>query len=314
MKLKIIKIVAILTVCIAYSACDEIIDPDISNKKVTLYSPGDGVTITSNTVLFKWNALEGAAKYRLQVVSPSFSAIVSVLADTIITTTQFSLALSKGSYQWTVSAINNTASAYSDTLSLTVALSGDLSQSTVSNLYPKDAIGSQDITFGWKNVYSADSYIFEIWSPAWQSGSIIKKDTISVNEYTLSNLNEGSYAWGVKAINDSTETPFSHYSIIVDTTAPGKPTLIAPTDASSTSSTSVTFQWTRVTDTGSTLSDSLFVARDSLFSDCLIENRITSTSSTETLTTTGTYYWRVRTYDAAGNKSVDIKFYTLIRQ
>ncbi|MBN1462687.1 MAG: hypothetical protein JXQ69_09375 [Paludibacteraceae bacterium] len=313
MKLKMIKLVAIVAICIAFCACDEIIDPDISNKKVSLYSPSDSVTITANTVLFKWNALEGAAKYRLQVVSPTFSAISSVLADTIITNTQFSLALNKGSYQWTVSAINNTAMAYSDTLSLTVALSGDLSLSTVSNLYPTNAAASKNITFIWDKVFSAKSYEFVLWSPSWQSGSIVKKETISTNQYTITGLSEGTYAWGVKAINDSTETPFSNCSITIDVTNPLPPTLTTPAEASTTNSSSVTFQWTRATDTGSTLFDSLYVATDEQFINCIVNRKMSSTSATENITTAGTYYWRVRTIDAAGNKS-EYSTHTFIKQ
>ena len=229
MRLKVIKLVAIVCLCLVYCSCDEIIDKDISGKKVTLYSPGNNVTITTNTVLFKWNPLDGAAKYRLQVVSPTFGSIASIMVDTIITTNQFSLALNKkGSYQWTVSATNNTATAYSDTLTLTVVLSGDLSQSTISNLYQTNAISSKDITFIWDKVYGAKSYVFVLWSPAWQSGSIVKTETITTNQYTMSNLGEGTYAWGVKAINDSTESLYSNRSITIDTTNPGTPTLTAP--------------------------------------------------------------------------------------
>jgi hypothetical protein len=306
MKLKVFKFVAIVSVCIAFCACDEIIDPDISNKKVSLYSPSDSVTITANTVLFKWNALEGAAKYRLQVVSPSFSAIATVLADTIITNTQFSLALSKGSYQWTVSAINNTATAYSDTLSLTVALSGDLSLSTVTNLYPKNAIASKNISFSWDKVYSAKKYIVAIWNPSWQVGTQII-DTVTTNQYSITDLAEGSYEWGVKAYNDSTETTYSHFPLIVDVTVPILSTLSSPADQFIQSSTSVTFEWTRAPDSGSSLYDSLFVATDNLFNTTttyLVKEKFTGTSTTQTITNTGTIYWRVRTCDAAGNKSV----------
>jgi len=313
MKLKVIKIVALVSLCLVYCSCDEIIDKNISGKKVTLYSPGNNVTITTNTVLFKWNPLDGAAKYRLQVVSPTFAASASVLADTIITATQFSLALSKGSYQWTVSAINNTATAYSDTLSLKVALSGDLSQSTVTNLFPKNAIASKNITFGWDKVFSAKKYIFALWSPNWQSGTLIKIDTVTTNAFTMSNLNEGNYEWGVKAINDSTETPFTHFPLIVDVTAPGKPTLISPTDASTTTTTSVTFQWSQVSDSGSPLSDSLYVASDNLFSNCLVKEKLSTSTFTETITTTGTYYWKVITCDAAGNRST-YDIHSFIRQ
>jgi hypothetical protein len=298
MKLKHFNIFIFFAVFFVYVSCDEIIDPDIAKKKVTLYSPADGVTVTSNTVLFKWNEVKGAAKYRLEVVSPTFKNAASAILDTTITTTQFSTTLIKGKYQWTVTAINNTAKAYSDTLSLTVSQSGDLSQYTIANLSPKNAIAKTSITFSWDKIYSAKKYVFVIWNPSWESGTETR-DTVSTNYITLSNISEGTYEWGVKALNDSTESEFTHTPLIIDITAPDTPTLIGSTVSNS----SVTFQWSRKTDSGSTLSDSLFVATDNTFTNCKIKERFSATSTTQTISSTGTYYWRVRTCDAAGNCS-----------
>ncbi|MBN2664641.1 MAG: hypothetical protein JXR68_13410 [Bacteroidales bacterium] len=196
-------------------SCDEIIDPDISKEKVFLFSPVDSATITTNAVLFTWDPVYGAAKYRLELVSPLYNKPVTVILDTFLTATQFSLQVTKGIYQWTVTAYNNTAIAYGDIYNLTVTQGTDLSQYTVLNLAPSDTLSNSTVTMLWDKVYSATGYIVSIWSPTWQRGVEEKKDTVYTNQYNYT-FKDGVYAWGVKAINDSTETKYSVCSLVID--------------------------------------------------------------------------------------------------
>ena len=56
-------------------ACNDIIAKDISEETPVLILPGANDTISSNPVQFKWEEMEGATKYKLEVVHPSFSNI-----------------------------------------------------------------------------------------------------------------------------------------------------------------------------------------------------------------------------------------------
>jgi hypothetical protein len=296
-------------------SCNDVFDKDIENNKVQLYSPSNNVTIGANTVLFKWNKMEGATKYRLEVVSSSFTSISSVIVDTIITNTQFSKSLTKGNYQWTVTAINNTAKAYSDTFNLKVIQSSDLSSSTISNTYPTGTIAVSPNTFSWDAIHGAKAYIVAIWKNQYQSGSLITSDTVTTNSFTTSKtLSDGTYVWVVKAINDSTETAYTKTTITIDTSAPNAPTLSSPESGTSITGTSVTLQWTTGTDlvSGTARRDSLYIATNNQFTNASIK-LVSGGSSTETISTAGTYYWRVRTYDEAGNASAYSSTRTFIK-
>lgn len=296
-------------------SCNDIFDKDIENNKVQLYSPSNNVTVGANTVLFKWNKMDGATKYRLEVVTSSFSSIKSVTVDTIVTTTQFSLSLKKGNYQWTVTAINNTAKAYSDTFNLNVIQSSDLSSSTVANTYPNGTIAASANTFSWDVIYGAKAYIVAIWKNQYQSGSLIASDTVTTNSFTSNKtLSDGTYVWVVKAINDSTETAYTKTTIIIDTSAPDTPTLTSPESGTTVTGTTVTLKWTTGADlvSGTTRRDSLYIATNSLFTNASIK-LVSGGASTETISTAGTYYWRVRTYDEAGNASAYSSTRTFIK-
>lgn len=300
-----LKLIAFFAFCILFTNCDEVFDKDIESDKVQLYSPANNITIAANKVVFKWNALDGAVKYRLQVVSPSFSSISNVLTDTIITSTQFSLVLKKGTYQWTVTAINNTAKAYSDTLSLSIIQTADLTNSTITNTYPSGVISYAANSFNWDVLYGSKSYIISIWKNQFQTGTLIDKDTVTTNSFTTSKtLTDGTYVWAVKAINDSTETQYTKTTITIDTSIPNTPVLTSPDDATSITTTSITLKWTSGTDlvAGTTRTDSLYIANNSNFTDATVK-LVAGGSSTETITEAGTYYWSVKTVDAAGNLS-----------
>ncbi len=118
------KILIYISLLLGTFGCDEVFDKDIADEKVSLFAPANNTEIIASgdtAILFKWNELEGAKNYQIQIVSPSFQAPVLALTDSLVTKTQFSTSLSAGKYQWTVTAINNTAKAYADTFSITIS-------------------------------------------------------------------------------------------------------------------------------------------------------------------------------------------------
>lgn len=306
--------ITFILIVITLISCDEIFDKDIAKDKVSIYAPADNASISSNTVLFKWNELDGAKFYRLQVVSPSLAAPSLVFADTIIATNQFNLTLTPGNYQWVVTAINNTAQTNSDTLNLTILQSSDLSKSTVANLYPQTALASAGATLSWDPITSADRYILVLWSPTWQTGVKIRTDTVTSAELTVASLTEGKYAFGVKAINETSATAYATANFIIDRTAPGTATLISPAEGFKIiGTTSVALSWNRASDNGSELHDSIYIADNTQFTNCIRE-RVNAQSITKTIAQTDTFYWYVRSCDAAGNVGANGTYRSFIRQ
>jgi hypothetical protein len=100
-----------LLLCLCAQGCAEAIEKDLSKKQVTLTAPSDQVVVPDSSALtFAWDSLEGAIRYKLQVVSPSFDSIVQLYADTTVTGFFYTLPLLtvRGRYQWRVMGLNNT--------------------------------------------------------------------------------------------------------------------------------------------------------------------------------------------------------------
>jgi hypothetical protein len=98
-----------------FSACDDILAPDISGKEVSVVSPVNKTEITEGRVSFRWNAMEGAEKYRVSVVSPAFETARMAIKDTVLYQDSLSTIMSFGfdielapeKYQWSIQAFNH---------------------------------------------------------------------------------------------------------------------------------------------------------------------------------------------------------------
>lgn len=96
-------------------SCSDIIEPDLSDKEVAIIAPSEDVLIEEGEVTFLWDLLPGASRYRLTVVSPSFDSVSSVIGDVVIVPDSTDLSgshtelLSKGDYEWRLSAVNESS-------------------------------------------------------------------------------------------------------------------------------------------------------------------------------------------------------------
>ena len=87
---------------LSFISCDDILEEDISNDIVQTTYPFEGAVIESNVVNFQWEELDGAKKYRVQVLD--FDE--TVVLDSLVTKTSFLCPLSPGNYQWKVRGEN----------------------------------------------------------------------------------------------------------------------------------------------------------------------------------------------------------------
>lgn len=279
-----------------FSCTKDIVEPDLSNKTVTLLAPADSFQTTTLTHLFWWNEIEDAEKYNLQIVSPGFSSIQKLLLDTNLTTNKFAFTLTPGVFQWRVKAFNSSSNSPYSIFTLTIDSTTDLSGQTIVLNSPANNFltNTTTHTFKWDTLYNADEYRFQIINSF--SQTIIDVTlTTDTAKYTLS---EGQYTWQVRAQNATSISPYSSRTITVDTTAPAVsvPTFPANNDTITGTDSLV---WTR---NSSAVGDSIFIYTDSLFSSP-VKAYTTNTDYTFTGTINQDYFWRLRSKDAAGNWS-----------
>lgn len=193
----------------------------------------------------------------------------------------------------------------------------DISNATVLILAPKDSsvVTTNAVGFNWEKVEEATAYRVQIATPDFENTVQIVLDSIVVED-TLGNvvtridqeLLNGTYTWRVRAQNSDYETVYSMSSFQVDgdedldVTPPNTPQLAAPANGASLAQSSVSFSWTREDIAGTAERDSIYI-----FSDESLTNLTTKAlGANKTYTTSlasGTFYWYVRAFDAAGNQS-----------
>jgi hypothetical protein len=295
-----------VTCLVFLSSCTDVFEKNMEKQTVILLAPANNLQTDISTHTFWWEEVKHARYYNLQLVKGSFSNILSLELDTHLTSEKFTYTLLPGSYQWRVRAYNNGSSTAFSVFSLQIDSTSDLSQQQVVLIAPANQFVSNNTQpiFQWYELYNAESYRFEIRTPNWNGVLAISPQIISAASYTPSiPLPEGLYEWGVQALNNASASAFSKRSIHIDTTAPGKPTLIAPINNAQLPDAPFTFSWNRAADSGSTLHDSLYIFADTNLTNLVKSVGILFTSHSDSLGQ-GNYFWRVITYDAAGNKGI----------
>lgn len=279
-----------------------------------LIVPAASDTILSNPVLFKWEEMEGATKYRLQVVSPSFSSISYYVLDTIVTNTQLTYSLDSTVFELKLTAMNGGYT--SQTLGpvqfwVGVGPTVNVSQVILSSPSSDNYVNSTfNDSFSWQSISGALTYEFSLReSDNFAIGNILHtQNAISTTQFTLPGslvLDEGTYSWGVKAYFASGETNYSTRKFYIDLTDPNTPTLTSPAAMSFQSTGVITFSWSNGIDGGvvhAPIHSIIEVSDDPSFTTILFTDDLIGSTSNFTLTT-GTFYWRVYNYDEADNTS-----------
>lgn len=290
----------ILLMVFGFVSCGEILlEKDISNQTVELVAPVNDAQFLSTGVTFTWNSVQDATKYQLQIAKPNFTNPLQIVLDTIQSNTSFTKQLAVGGYQWRVKALNSSYSTVFTTRSITIASNDDFQSNTVLLVLPaSNLITNTPLqTLSWQAVIGATNYELQ----AFDSTNTLVLNQNTTNTTYNYTFPEGSYQWKVRATNGTDFTLFSARSILVDLTPPNTPTLISPANASVTTATDISFQWSRTPIIGSTERDVVYIYSDSALTSLLSETQATS-PYLKTLSS-GTYYWRIKSFDSAGNAS-----------
>jgi len=289
--------------------CKDIIQQDISSRVVEVLSPADSVVSDKYDVTFWWDEVQDAKKYRLQIVTPSFSAVQQFIADSLISDTKFTLQLFPGNYQWRIRAENGTSYTPFVTRVLKIDTNSNLTNQTfnvnspVTDYYTSSMVSN----FSWPAFPYATTYEYVITNTVTGIQKILTTDQANITD----TITEGNYFWKVRALNSNNNT-MTLYSqertIFVDLTAPAASLPYLPAD-NGLDTNSVRLVWLRSTDA---YADSIWVAQDSLFQNIVQKTYTTDTSYLlQPLIFSNTYYWKLKTRDKAGNwsnNSVKFKF------
>lgn len=287
------------------TSCRDIFERNLEKISIAIQAPPDNYKSTTFAVNFLWDEVKGATHYRLQIASPNFTNITQLVLDTPATTNQFSYTLKPGSYCWRVRAENKSSNTEYATRCLSIDSTPNLSAQQLVLASPVNnyATTQTSITFRWYPILNADDYRFELHTPDFNGSLVLNPAIIRDTFWVVTGLAEARYEWGVRGQNTFSNTAFSTRKFIIDTTSPATPVMLAPASNDTLDGSSMDFTWTQVTDSGSTISDSLRIFSDSTGATVKKEYYTTATLQNVDTLSAKTYFWQMRAIDAAGNKS-----------
>lgn len=283
---------------IIFASCTkDFVEPDISSKEVVILAPSDSLSTSTSSVTFWWEEIEGARKYRIQVVKPSFAALQQIITDTLVSGDKFIWSFSPGNYQWRIRAENTISETEFITRSFTIDSTLDLTSQTVVLTSPQSGALLNETSVGlqWNSLYNASSYHVQVLDQG--SLALIIEDTVST-AYLNTTLPEGAFTWQVKAINSTSSSNFYSSSFTIDTTRPAASTFISPF-YDQTLTTLDTIKWNRYPGTAA---DSLIIVSDTIsYSNQTAVLR--QDNFYKFIGASGVYFIRIKSVDSAGNWS-----------
>lgn len=288
-----------------------LLSSDIRQKTVQLMSPSNKSVLIEKKVTFWWNLLDGATKYNLQVVSPSFANPAKVIYDRWISSNSVSVDLEAGNYEWRVKAANGISETPFSQFALNVYFN-DLSNQKVSLTKPLygEQTNQSSIKFIWERLSGNVIYHLLVKKDSWESGTTVQEINTGDTEATLPLL-DGDFYWGVKALDtqNNSETPYSVRKLFIDLTTPEIPRLLSPSNNLSTSDLLVNFSWepSDAADTKLTYMLEMF----QIHADVIVQlpSKTTQLKSLGyNFDSVGKYKWRVLATDLAGNRSAYSEF------
>jgi hypothetical protein len=308
MKKGIVIIIALITVL---SACKRWTETDLTEETVVLLAPANNHSDSLLSTTFFWEELKGTDEYKLQVVSPSFDSMIYLDLDSVMTVNSFVMNLLPGSYQWRVKAMNSISETEYSMSSFVITETESLNGQIIDLVSPSSQWVGQDssLFFDWSTLGAADEYIFKIVDSG--NGTVVYTESTTEDSLTYVMETDGNYRWTVQAINAIGATAASERYFTLDRVQPNAPFLLIPSELDTISQLDIDFTWTQASDNGSALTDSLYIGTDSLFSTVYSYKGISESYSADSLPS-GTYLWKVQSFDAAGNVGIESQIRTIV--
>jgi hypothetical protein len=276
-----------------------------------LQTPANGAATNDNTTSLDWSDVTDASgvSYSLQVDNNSDFGSPEVDVSGLATSAYTTAALADGTYYWRVRAVDGvgnssawTAARYFtvDTIAPTMPqllspASGALTNDTTPDLDWADVSDTTGVT-----------YSLQVSTVSTFSSTVVNVTGLTTSAYTTAVLAAGTKYWRVKAIdgagNDSGWS--SAWNFTIDTTAPTLPTLVSPTNGAMVNTATPSLDWSDSTDASGVVSYRVQVASDSGFNSLVVNvSGLAASAYTTVALAQGTWYWRVKAVDGAGNES-----------
>lgn len=283
------------------TGCSEIFEQDITNKAVQIMTPADSAASRSVSQTFRWQPLEGAREYRLQIGSPSLTDASDFFLDTLTAQTSLRLVLQAGRFEWRLTARNAGYESNPVGRFFRIDSSSNLAEQNFRLVAPANnsLLGSGTVTFRWEALPMADRYVFKLDG---QEG-----ETVNANQLVKTLPTEArAYSWQVTAVNaTSQKTADQAFTFRLDPTSPAKPTLLSPQDNSYLQALPVTLSWQR--GSTETVRDNLYLYTANQTVIAGFPKALTTTTYTiqrsQTNLGAGTYYWAVESVSGNGRVS-----------
>lgn len=298
----IFKDIAMLLLMITINGCNTFFEEDITQKTVGILSPSSGTESEVASQTFWWKKVDGASHYHLQIVTPSFDSIQVLILDTIVSSDKFMMVLYPSVYEWRVRAENSAWQSQWTSTTLKIYSTNDLTRQKINLRAPGSLSNKSKNLFRWEGLYNADHYAIVAYKDQWEGILAISYTNVDTTNFET-NLNDGMYIWGVKAINSTSETLYTQKSLMVDTSSPEVPDLLAPSDKSISSALKVSFSWNSSDMMSGLAQDTLKIYSDKELTK-KVKVVVSNSKSVEiTFTERSAYYWTVSSVDKAGNHS-----------
>jgi len=288
---------------LGWSSTQTFVIDTIPPSTPTLISPENNYIDNNLTQTFTWTQPEPNATYQLQI-STENSFASPYHDNSSLTEISYSYTLpAGGTYYWRVRASDNVVnqSAWSENFKLTItAPSGAPSLS-----FPENGLFENDNTptFGWAAGFYAENHRLLVDNDPDFSSPVENRLFTTEFSYTPAaenSLPDDNYSWKVVGINEWGETPSPVWIFTVDTIPPSAPALVSPTNGLHVDNTPDNFDWSDVADAERY---EISVDNNADFSfPAISASDVSFSTYTPTITLeNGTYYWKVRAYDNAGN-------------
>jgi len=292
-----------IAVLLLLVACDDILEPDIRKEAVRLLMPADSAQISKAEVAFRWEALNGARSYRLQVASPSFGSPLQTYIDTVNTDTFLSLPLHPGRFEWRVQALNaGYESAFTSSFFIVDSAAG-VPDKQLRLLAPaqNSHTNKKSMEFSWAPVEQAAKYIFELLDdPRFDTTVTVPKVAVRLPSTSK------TLRWRVSALSPKGVLVSPVWTLITDFEAPVAPECVYPRADTVIFNWPVTLKWKRLSN--DVVEDRLFLyLSDQQTVVTSFPKRVPGSSFTLTQGLSlvpGNYFWAVQCLDKAGNTSV----------
>jgi hypothetical protein len=282
------------------AGCSNIIEQDLSSKKVIIDAPTSDSLVNYNQ-LFWWETVDGALKYQLQIASPNFDTLQTLVLDTTVTSTKVKYTLAAGRYQWRVRALNGSSQTPYNGSKFKI-YPADLNTQYVLLKSPANAsyvsTVSTVVPVSWYQIpVTGITYEVQADQAGTFTGTLIldsRTQTLSAN---VPITTESAYYWRVRAYKGTDTTLWSSVnSFTYDITPPAQVTLATPTNGAQSLPITGNLTWTSL---GAGIQYFVFVTYGSAA-------EVQFTSNTNSYSYTGssgmTVKWRVQAVDLAGNK------------